>query len=350
VRRLNDAHPTLSVALHEMEPHDALALLVRGDVDLVIAQDWVNAPLALPDGLSKAPLLDDVADIALPARHRLAARESIALADLAGEPWISWPQGSICHDWLLHTLRTAGREPVIRHTAAEGRPSSRWWARASAPRSCRARARAAAGRRAHRRRHAGAAPARLRDLARGRDAAGVDRRRGRGAQHRSGRVRSEGRSASPDEGAEALKRKRTAADKDGFAFQPGSTHFLNVDLDIESREPLDALVAAFGTKVSVRFVGSIGRRRCAYVSFSRSYGKTADQLTRALCALVARLPKPARRLWDRARTRRFDVGVEAGYTPRAHEIILEPRTVALVASVGGSILITTYAPYETPTA
>jgi DNA-binding transcriptional LysR family regulator len=120
VRRLNDAHPTLSVALHEMEPHDALALLVRGDVDLVIAQDWANAPLALPDGLAKAPLLDDVADIALPARHRLAARESIALADLAGEPWISWPQGSICHDWLLHTLRTAGREPVIRHTAAEG--------------------------------------------------------------------------------------------------------------------------------------------------------------------------------------------------------------------------------------
>jgi DNA-binding transcriptional LysR family regulator len=95
-------------------------LLVRGDVDLVIAQDWANAPLALPEGLAKAPLLDDVADIALPARHRLAARDSIALADLAGEPWISWPQGSICHDWLLHTLRTAGREPVIRHTAAEG--------------------------------------------------------------------------------------------------------------------------------------------------------------------------------------------------------------------------------------
>jgi DNA-binding transcriptional LysR family regulator len=120
LRRLNDAHPALSVALHEMEPHEALALLVRGDVDLVIAQDWANAPLALPDGLAKAPLLDDVADIALPATHRLAARETIALADLAGEPWISWPQGSICHDWLLHTLRTAGREPVIRHTAAEG--------------------------------------------------------------------------------------------------------------------------------------------------------------------------------------------------------------------------------------
>jgi DNA-binding transcriptional LysR family regulator len=120
VRRLNDAHPALSVALHEMEPHEAVPLLVRGDVDLVIAQDWANAPLALPEGLAKAPLLDDVADVALPAGHRLASRETIALADLGGEPWITWPQGSICHDWLLHTLRTAGREPEIRHTAAEG--------------------------------------------------------------------------------------------------------------------------------------------------------------------------------------------------------------------------------------
>src|SRR6185436_20178761 len=103
----------------EIEPHESVPLLARGGVDLVVAQDWVNAPLALPEGLAKAPLLDDVADIALPRRHRLASRKTIALADLAGEPWITWPAGSICHDWLLHTLRSYGREPQIRHTAAE---------------------------------------------------------------------------------------------------------------------------------------------------------------------------------------------------------------------------------------
>jgi DNA-binding transcriptional LysR family regulator len=116
---LADAHPALTVALHEIEPFDSVPLLVRGGVDLVVAQDWANAPLALPDGLARAPLLDDVADIALPQSHRLAGRGTVSLADLAGDPWISWPSGSICHDWLLHTLRSHGREPQVRHTAAE---------------------------------------------------------------------------------------------------------------------------------------------------------------------------------------------------------------------------------------
>lgn len=119
LQRLQGAHPALDITLHEMEASDSVPMLARGGLDLVLAQDWVNAPLALPDGLHKAPLLDDVADIALPRRHRLAGRTTIALDDLAGEPWITWPSGSICHDWLMHTLRRHGHDPQVRHTALE---------------------------------------------------------------------------------------------------------------------------------------------------------------------------------------------------------------------------------------
>jgi DNA-binding transcriptional LysR family regulator len=119
LQQLGAAHPALEVTLHEMEPGESVPLLARGTVDLVVAQDWANAPLALPEGLHKAPLLDDVADIALPRRHRLAGRTTIALEDLAGEPWITWPSGSICHDWLMHTLRQHGHDPQVRHTALE---------------------------------------------------------------------------------------------------------------------------------------------------------------------------------------------------------------------------------------
>ena len=116
---LRDTHPQLTAVLRELEPVDGVALLLRRDVDLAIAQDWENAPLALPEGLSKAPIMDDVADIAMPAAHRLARARSVALDDLADEPWITWLEGSICHDWLLHTLRRRGHEPRIAHTASE---------------------------------------------------------------------------------------------------------------------------------------------------------------------------------------------------------------------------------------
>ncbi|HEY6555109.1 MAG TPA: LysR substrate-binding domain-containing protein [Vicinamibacteria bacterium] len=119
LRLMNEAHPDLLITLHEMEPDRSIPLLDRGVVDLVVAQDWANAPLALPEGLVKAPLLDDVADIALPSGHRLAAHRTIALDDLAGEPWITWPSGSICHDWLMQTLRRHGHDPIVRHTAIE---------------------------------------------------------------------------------------------------------------------------------------------------------------------------------------------------------------------------------------
>ena len=82
LQRLHDVCPQLRVVLTEQDPPDAVALLVRGDLDLVIAQDWENAPLPALDGLSKSPLMDDIADIALPASHPLARREMLDLDDL----------------------------------------------------------------------------------------------------------------------------------------------------------------------------------------------------------------------------------------------------------------------------
>ena len=70
--RWRESIARLRVSLIELEPCDSLPRLVRGEVDVVLALDWCNAPLALPDGLAKAPVFDDVADMALPSTHRLA--------------------------------------------------------------------------------------------------------------------------------------------------------------------------------------------------------------------------------------------------------------------------------------
>jgi len=119
IAALRKKHPQLSITFHEQEPHESIPKLVRRDVDLIVINDWENAPLALPEGLTKAPLFDDIADIALPPGHRYSGAKSVKLNQLSGEEWIAWPGGSICHDFLLHTLRKNGHEPRITHTAGE---------------------------------------------------------------------------------------------------------------------------------------------------------------------------------------------------------------------------------------
>lgn len=112
-------HPQLRPRLAEMEPAESVGRVVRGDVDLAVVLDWYNRPLSLPSGLAKAPLLDDLADVAMPTDHPLAGRDAVELQDFADDDWISWPTGEFCHDWLMFTLRGKGIEPRISHTAEE---------------------------------------------------------------------------------------------------------------------------------------------------------------------------------------------------------------------------------------
>ncbi|PZT70008.1 LysR family transcriptional regulator [Streptomyces sp. SW4] len=116
---LRAAHPALRVRSSELEPERGISGVVRGDVDLAVVLDWYNKPLPLPDGLVKAPILDDPADVAMPAGHRLAGREEVDLAEFAEDEWITWGEGEFCHEWLLYTLRSRGIEPIIGHRAAE---------------------------------------------------------------------------------------------------------------------------------------------------------------------------------------------------------------------------------------
>lgn len=116
---LRSQYPDLSVSLSEQEPHQAIPALRRGDLDLAVVQEWPDTPLAIPGGLARRDLLEDAFDLALPAGHPLAGRDSVAIKELADDEWISWSTGQICHDWLVHTLRACGAQPQVRHTASE---------------------------------------------------------------------------------------------------------------------------------------------------------------------------------------------------------------------------------------
>jgi len=69
------------------------------------------------------------------------------------------------------------------------------------------------------------------------------------------------------------------------------TRFLNVDLDIISRVPLNAVVEAFGKMAFVLYVGRRGRLYSAHVEMSDSgYRDNAEQLIQRLAKLVKKLP------------------------------------------------------------
>lgn len=112
-------HPQLRARLSEIEPEESVGRVVRGDIDLAVVLDWHNRPLSLPGGLAKAPLHDDTVDVALPAAHPLADRKEVVLGDFADDEWVSWPEGELCHDWLMFTLRSDGVEPRVSHMAEE---------------------------------------------------------------------------------------------------------------------------------------------------------------------------------------------------------------------------------------
>jgi DNA-binding transcriptional LysR family regulator len=116
---LRAEHPGLRVRSRELEPEGGVSAVIRGDADLAVVLDWYNKPLPVPEGLAKASLLDDPADVAMPAGHPLADRSEVDLEDFADDEWIAWPEGEFCHEWLFFTLRAKGIEPVVAHRAEE---------------------------------------------------------------------------------------------------------------------------------------------------------------------------------------------------------------------------------------
>ncbi|ALO92493.1 LysR-family transcriptional regulator [Streptomyces hygroscopicus subsp. limoneus] len=116
---LRTEHPGLRVRSSELEPEAGIAGVVRGDLDLAVVLDWYNKPMPVPDGLVKAPLLDDPAEVAMPAAHRLADRDEVDLTEFAQDEWITWGEGEFCHEWLMFTLRSKGVEPIVGHRAGE---------------------------------------------------------------------------------------------------------------------------------------------------------------------------------------------------------------------------------------
>jgi DNA-binding transcriptional LysR family regulator len=117
--RLMADHPALEFTVTETDPVEAVAAVSRGEIHIGIVHDWHNTPLAIPEEVSRVKLGSDPADVLVPATHRLAGKEFVRAEDLIGERWICQPPGSLCHEWLVRTMRRTGVQPEVAYFIAE---------------------------------------------------------------------------------------------------------------------------------------------------------------------------------------------------------------------------------------
>src|SRR5262249_54134012 len=128
-----------------------------------------------------------------------------------------------------------------------------------------------------------------------------------------------------------------------FIMSLMGTHFRNVDLEIDSKSDLQPLVTALGKKVFVLFVGCVKRTYIARLELAVGRpNMTADQTTRALCALICSLPRAERKLWNQAKRRDFSVGIQSEEQPSAVDFALEAETLKAVADLAARIVFTVY--------
>jgi len=111
---------------------------------------------------------------------------------------------------------------------------------------------------------------------------------------------------------------------------------------------LQPLVAALGNSTIEMWVGRVRRAYEAHLELSGSHLalRAPSSIILRLCKLVQALPPKERRLWNAAKTKSLDIGIEAPKRNRHYWSAVSPDAVRAAAEVGAQIAITIYGPME----
>ena len=122
------------------------------------------------------------------------------------------------------------------------------------------------------------------------------------------------------------------------------THFINVDLDIWSKRSLAPLVEAFGSKVFLLHEGWEDPLYGAHLEMCSTVERDgAEARILQFVEMIENLPPGARRRWNAAERREFNIGLQGAYKPRSYELRLKDSTLAMAARVKAGVVITIYA-------
>ncbi len=110
LRAFRERSPDVAIEVRELPPADQVEALKRGDLDV----GFVRSPMVEPQ-LASENIRTEKLVLALPADHRLAIRERIALSAVAREPFVFFPRarGPGFFDLLISVCRDSGFTPHI---------------------------------------------------------------------------------------------------------------------------------------------------------------------------------------------------------------------------------------------
>ncbi|MFD3998508.1 LysR family transcriptional regulator [Streptomyces sp. NPDC058548] len=108
IRALADSAPGIRVRVRDAEGDESLMMVLDRHVDVAVAVEYRGAPGEDDARLTRVPLYAEPFDAVLPPGHPLAARERVALGDLAKDAWIGQSAGNPCHDVTVLACEYAG--------------------------------------------------------------------------------------------------------------------------------------------------------------------------------------------------------------------------------------------------
>lgn len=110
IRAYRDTHKSVGVTITESFDDEQFTALAAGRVDA----GFLRAAEA-PPGIRLRTLLTEPVMAALPADHRLARHDQLALSELAGEPFVFFPRhrSALAYDEFIASCHAAGFSPAI---------------------------------------------------------------------------------------------------------------------------------------------------------------------------------------------------------------------------------------------
>jgi len=106
----SNRHPNVRFTIHEQSSEEMAEMLRVDELDLAFLSVTERAE---SHGLGLYQLVSEELVVLLPNQHRLGKRRQVRIAELAGEPFISFRAGARLRELLMSAAQEAGFEPRV---------------------------------------------------------------------------------------------------------------------------------------------------------------------------------------------------------------------------------------------